>query len=745
MRADRELEASLEGLNAPQREAVLHEGGPLLILAGAGSGKTRVLVHRIAHLIRARGWHPAEIMAVTFTRKAARELEERVRRLLPDVQPAWWVGTFHGLGARMLRSLAEHCGREPGFVIFDEDDQLRLLRGILEAGSWRCEIAPRDAREAIEAAKRELATPREAQERAAGLRQEALAEVFARYESELARMNGFDFSDLVGWPVRLFDDEPELRGRWAQRFREVLVDEYQDTHRTQVRMVAHLVSPDGRISAVGDDDQSIYAWRGATVENILHFDRDFSAPCVIRLEENYRSTGAILQAANAVIAHNEGRHEKRLWTRAPRGEPPVLLALADEEAEAEAAVEIVRNWAREGDRDPGEVAVLYRTNAQSRPLEDAFRRARIPYRLVGSIRFYDRREVKDLLAYFRVVVNPRDEVSLQRIVNVPPRGIGPRTMERLERWAGAAVRPLSEALGVAEAMEGATSAQRQRLANLGGLFADWRARLGREPLDDLGRRIVEESGYLAWLAEEQGFEGRERAENAQELLASLEAYSWERPGAGLAEYLEEIATTADIDGWSAGREAVTLMTLHNAKGLEFPGVIITGLEEGLLPHRSAVEGGRRDMEEERRLLYVGLTRARERVWLTASAWRRSWDGPSSRALSRFLAEFPADALEVIELAPPRHPARARRAWGGGDIQTSGDPFPRYEDGDPDPGGAEGMDPGDLRPGEWVRHPEWGAGKIVEREGRGSSLKLTILFEGRRRKKVMARYAHLERM
>lgn len=744
MRTPGEPEALLAGLNDPQREAVLHDGGPLLILAGAGSGKTRVLVHRLAHLVRARGRSPAELMAVTFTRKAAREMEERVRRLLPDVVPAWWVGTFHGLAARMLRGLAAHCGRETGFVIYDEDDQLRLLRRILETGSWRCELSPREARDSIEAAKRDLVTPREAQEAAAGLRQEALAEVFARYEVELARMNAFDFSDLIGWPVRLFDERPELRRPWAERFSEVLVDEYQDTHRTQVRLVEHLVRAHGRIAAVGDDDQSIYAWRGATVENILHFDRDFPRPRLIRLEENYRSAGAILEAANAVIAHNESRHEKRLWTRAPRGASPVLLALPDEEAEAQAVVEIVREWIRDGAREGGEVAVLYRTNAQSRPLEDAFRRARLPYRLVGSVRFYDRREVKDLLAYFRVVVNPRDEVSLRRIVNVPPRGIGPRTIERLERWAEAAPCALSEALGVPEAAEGATAAQRGRLSALDGLFADWRSRLGREPLPDLGRRVMEESGYLAWLAEERGFEGRERAENAQELLASLEAYAAERPDAGLAEYLEEIATTADIDNWSAGRDAVTLMTLHIAKGLEFPAVILTGLEEGLLPHRSALEGGRRELEEERRLLYVGLTRAAERVWLTAAGWRRSWDGPSARAISRFVGEIPSGCLEVLDLASSAAASRARRGWSDRAEDAVPDPFPAYEEGEAGPPDAEGMDPGELRPGEWVRHAEWGVGKILDLEGRGASLKLTILFEGHRRKKVMARYARLER-
>jgi DNA helicase-2/ATP-dependent DNA helicase PcrA len=728
----------LAGLNPVQRQAVLHGEGPLLILAGAGSGKTRTLTHRVAHLIGERAVEPWRILAVTFTNKAAGEMRERLERLLgADRLP--WVATFHATCVRLLRREIAALGFESNFVIYDDRDSERLVKDCLDVLRVPEQILPpRLARSLIDAAKNRGIGP-QAYARG-GEQQPGLAAVYARYQEQLQRANALDFGDLLLMTVRLFDEHPDVLDRYRLRFHHVLVDEYQDTNAVQYRLTNLLASTHRNLCVVGDDDQSIYRWRGAEIGNILDFERDYPDATVIRLEQNYRSTGTILAAAGAVVARNERRKGKTLWTENPRGDKVTIAALTDDLEEARfVAREIERllagPWAR---RD---IAVFYRTNAQSRSLEEALVRHRIPYVLLGGVRFFARAEVKDVLAYLRALVNPSDSLAVKRIINVPTRGIGAATIERIAALEDE-VGTFFAACRAALERELLKPLQAERVRAFVALLDRFRALRDELPYPQLAARLVEESGYGPMLRDDGTAEARERLQNLQELLSGMEEHAGaERT---LAEYLEQVALVADVDAYDEGADRVTLMTLHAAKGLEFPVAFITGMEEGLFPLARA---GDSDIEEERRLCYVGMTRAMKKLYLTHALRRRVYGDFQLNARSGFLDDIPADLVEPAGdraaarlLTPGRFAAHRpafldRVAHGRAERVTVAD----GEDG----GVRVVYDDDALRVGSRVRHGTFGVGTIKCLEGAGEQQKVTVLFRSVGAKKLLLKFAGLE--
>ena len=663
------LEAAiLARLNAEQARAVRTTEGPLLILAGAGSGKTRVLAHRVAYLVGVKAVRPWQILAVTFTNKAAHEMRERILSLVGEAGRDVAMGTFHALCARVLRRDGAAIGIDRRFTIYDTDDQTTLVKQVLReldlpSPEWR----PAMALAAIGRLKNDLLTPAEAAEHARTYREQVGARIYARYQAGLREANALDFDDLLNESVSLFERAPDVLHAYQEKWRYLHVDEYQDTNRAQYLWIKLLAARHRNVAVVGDDDQSIYSWRGADLRNILDFERDYPEATVVKLERNYRSTQLILDAAHAVVSRNEDRKEKQLWTDRSGGIPIQVFEAYNEEEEAEWVARQVEGLARgrgslltrrAHDRPDGapwqlrDIAVMYRTNAQSRALEEAFLRYGLGYQLVGGTRFYERREIKDALAYLRVLRNDHDAVAFERIVNVPSRGIGEKTLAEIRRRAAAEGASPWAAIGAVAADAAMASRTRTALAGFVALVERLRTRVGILPLPELLDAILEESGYRAMLADGSE-EGEERWQNLLELRAVVGRYEGLEPEDAVDRLLEETALVADQDSYEAGADATTLITLHAAKGLEFRGVFITGLEEGLLPHSRSLDD-RRDLEEERRLAYVGITRAKERLFLTY-AWRRaSWGlGGGMSAPSRFLGELPSElcvglALDVAE-------------------------------------------------------------------------------------------------
>ena len=570
----------LEALNDRQREAVLCTEGPLLVLAGAGSGKTRVLTFRIAHLVHDLGVEPRAILAFTFTNKAAGEMRERVSGLLGGSPRDLWVGTFHATGVRILRLKGQKIGVDPGFSIYDTDDQESLVRRILkDLQLAEKDLTPKAARSAISAAKNALISPAEFEEAATTFRDEKLAKIYREYATRLRAANALDFDDLIGEPIRLFEEHPDVRDLFAERFRYVLVDEYQDTNAAQVRLIGHLASAHRNLCVVGDDDQSIYGWRGADIGNILSFERMYPDAKVIRLEQNYRSTSTILDAANAVVRNNRARKEKTLWTDRAGGDRLRLTLVGDAEEEA---LRVVRTVAGEVNREGvplREVAILYRTNAQSRALETAFRNAAMPYELVGGTAFYQRREVKDLIAYLRLLVNDQDDVAFLRVVNVPKRGIGDASIERLQLRAYQEGTSLYRSLAsVDEALEIPAGA-RKKLGEFRAMIEELRAR-AEERVDVVLKEVVERTGYLDFLDHDDPDTAGDRGENVEELVAGARIFAERSETTDVGSFLNEVSLLTDVDRMDDAAEKVRLMTIHNAKGLEFQVVCLSGLEEG---------------------------------------------------------------------------------------------------------------------------------------------------------------------
>ena len=738
-------------LNPAQEAAVRHPGGPLLVLAGAGSGKTRVLTARIAHLIQERGVAPSRIFAVTFTNKAAGEMRTRVAALLGADPRGLWIGTFHALSARLLRREAALLGFGPNFTIYDQDDSESFIKRLLEQrGHSPKANPPRAIHAIISGAKNRMVLPEELGASAESPLERVAAEIYAALGPALRQANAMDFDDLLLFPLTLFAEHPERLAHWQHRFDHVLVDEFQDTNAAQYRLVKRLAAQHRNLCVVGDDDQAIYGWRGADVRHMLSFQQDFPGTTLIKLEQNYRSTQVILDAANGVIGENGRRLGKTLFTERQGGEPVTLLTAADERDEAEwLAGEIVRR-AAEDDAPYEAMAILYRTNAQSRPLEEAFRFRGIPYRLVGAVSFYERREVKDVLAYLRLIANPADDEAFARIVNVPRRGIGDASFTQLVRSATQWGKPLLEAARAADRIPELRPNVRDAFAGLVRAIDELRARHSRADPATALEQAIAAVGYVQYLAEE-GPEGIERLDNVQELIAG--AAGWAETaedeeteddegggtGASLIErYLTQAALVTSADQGSGDPAGVTLMTVHMAKGLEWPVVTLAGLEDGLFPlARAAGEPG--GLEEERRLCYVGLTRAREKLYLSWARTRYRHGHLELSEPSRFLEAVPASVVE--ERATTPHWSRATRGGAGGRSRPGG-AVPVELDWEVE----ASQDAPRYVTGERVRHRKFGSGVVRAVAGSGRELKVTVEFDDHEigTKQLLVAYAALER-
>jgi len=725
----------LKGLNAPQRQAVETTDGPMLILAGAGSGKTRTLIHRVAYLMRTCGVEPWRILAVTFTNKAAAEMKERLEKLLGGGELPW-VATFHATCVRILRREISALGFSADFTIYDDQDQLRLLKEVLRELRVSEKMAKeRAAATYIDGCKNRGLFPEalEGQDQ----RENILIQIYALYQRKMKQANALDFGDLILYTIALFEEHPEILDRYRSRFQYILVDEFQDTNQVQYRLVRLLASGHGNLCVVGDDDQSIYAWRGAEIGNILGFERDYPGTRVIRLEQNYRSTTTVLEAAGHVVARNVGRKGKTLWTENPSGDKITLEPLADDLEEARyVAGEIAR--LRESGRHLRDMAVFYRTNVQSRSLEEGLRSRGIPYVMFGGQKFYSRMEIKDVLAYLRVMVNPADAVSARRIINVPARGLGAATVERIaayEEEAGGFFPACRLALERGDIKGAAVN----RLGAFVALVEDFQARAAHTPYPQLTAALIEESGYGPMLREERTEEARGRMENLEQLLAGMEEHYGSE--GTLQEYLEQVSLITDLDSYDPSLDRVTLMTLHAAKGLEFPVVFMTGMEEGLFPHtRSGDDGG--DVEEERRLCYVGMTRSMEKLYFTYARRRRVYGSFQFNPPSRFLAEIPSTLLAGSEKSTLQKSAPHNLASIFEQVEPdvfSGDEENSFEeDVRVVPEAEEG-----LRIGTRVRHVKFGVGTVRRLEGQGENQKVIIYFNTVGAKKLLLKFAGLE--
>ncbi|HSA57628.1 MAG TPA: UvrD-helicase domain-containing protein [Gemmatimonadaceae bacterium] len=748
MTSVRSEESLLAGLNPAQREAVLHVEGPLLVLAGAGSGKTRVLTSRIARLIEYEGVDPRAILAVTFTNKAAEEMRARIAARLGAEPVGMWSGTFHAIGARFLRTHAALAGRTSSFTIYDEDDTLAVVKHVMERLriSTR-ERPPQAVVAAISDARNALVSVEEYEALARDGFTRDVATVYRQLEGALRQANAVTFDDLLTLPVSVLDQHADVLERYRKRFQFILVDEYQDTNRAQYRLVSLLGGAHGNVAVVGDDDQSIYGWRGADIRNILDFERDFPGARVVRLEENYRSTPQILELANAAIQANVGRKGKTLRTRRPSGDQVTVVAALDERDEADFVIDDMqrRRYSARG-RRLSDFAVLYRTNAQSRALEEALRRHGVPYRLVGAVRFYDRREVRDLLAYLKLVANPADDEAFRRAVAVPRRGIGETTVDTLGTRATAAGVPMLAAAGDPAFLTGLRPAGRDALAAFVALVARLRARAREAPVDELLRDLIAAIGYEQHLRSE-GPGGAERLENVRELITSAAETLQDEGGeiglTPLDHFLQRATLVAGVDQLDRSAEAVTLMTLHNAKGLEFPVVYITGLEEGLFPLSRAREQAE-TLEEERRLFYVGITRAEDALTLTHARSRRRNGEMLGSLPSSFLGELPRELLREQATMRLRgsgrfldRPTPASRRPGTPVARRAPIPFEEEELSQDTPSFVQG---------ERVRHPRFGAGTIADLAGHGRDTKVTIDFDDESigRKRLVVAFAALER-
>ena len=736
----------LEGLNPQQEAAVVHAGGPLLVVAGAGSGKTRVLTRRIAYLMKKRGVAPYEILAITFTNKAAGEMKERVAELVGSIARSMWVSTFHSACVRVLRQEAVRLGYNNAFSIYDQADSLKLITIVARELNLDSKRYPaRQFQSMISNAKNELLGPNDYLAATKNQFEQVVAEVYALYQRRLQQANAMDFDDLIMKTVEVLQRFPESKSRFRSRFRHVLVDEYQDTNHAQYVLIREIVGSDtdgmpaAELCVVGDADQSIYGFRGATIRNILQFELDFPNATTVLLEQNYRSTQNILNAANAVITQNESRKEKNLWSQAGSGAPLVGYIAEDEHDEAEFIKSEIRKLQDEGVSQPGDTAIFYRTNAQSRVFEEVFMRAALPYKVVGGVRFYERKEVKDLLAYLRVLANPNDEVSIRRIINVPKRGIGDRALDYVDMYAQSNAisfwQGLHRCSEISDMPKRAASSVHQFLSMIAALHVLVEAKVRPSVIIEA---VLEQSGFLAELSTSKDPQDEVRVENLQELVAVSMEYEvtpiddlGEDQEISLAGFLEQVSLVADSDEIPEGEDhggVVTLMTLHTAKGLEFPTVFLTGLEDGIFPHSRTFDD-KNEIEEERRLAYVGLTRAEQRLYLTRAESRSSWGPPNYNPPSRFLDEIPVSVIDwrnkpVSSVSTRRYAAATAPA-----ARPTGKKSAVIE----------------LSVGERVSHDTFGLGKVVSVDGEGENTAATIDFGAVGQKRLLLRYAPVEKL
>lgn len=729
----------LDGLNPAQRDAVVHESGPLLIVAGAGSGKTRVLTHRIAYLIDNLGISPFEILAITFTNKAADEMKSRLRALVGPVAAKMWVSTFHAACVRILRREAQHLGYPSGFTIYDQADALRLTGYVLRDLNLDSKrFPPRSIHAQISNAKNEMLGPDQYREAATVIVERKIADVYDEYQARLRKAGAMDFDDLLLETVRLFRAHPAVLETYQRRFRHVLVDEFQDTNPVQNELVMQLAAGHRQVCVVGDTDQSIYRFRGADIRNIVDFESTFPDATVVLLEQNYRSTQTILDAANAVIDNNFGRKPKKLWTDKGQGDRISRYHADDERDEAQWVAHRLADLHDTDGMRWGEMAVFYRTNAQSRVLEEHLVRVGIPYKVIGGTRFYDRREVKDALAYLRAVVNPIDEVSVKRVLNTPKRGVGDKSVGDVDNWA--AQRGLTFLQALREASDAGVSGRAIRGIGEFCELIDGAVDAAGDNPGALIEHLLEASGYLGELRAEHSVEADGRLENLAELVGTAREFD------STDEFLEQVSLVADTDDLDEDESSVVLMTMHSAKGLEYPVVFLIGLEDGVFPHLRAL-GDPDELEEERRLAYVGLTRAQQRLFLT-HAWSRTLYGSTQyNPPSRFLDEIPAELVDEAEgsrSARRRSQSRLGRAsWGSHreEVVEAALNTPRRRNR-PEPSGADTLG---LKLGDDVRHSVFGEGVIIDLKGSGDKTEATVRFSDGKEKVLLLSWAPLTKI
>ena len=742
----------LDGLNEKQREAVTTTEGPVMIIAGPGSGKTRALTHRIAYLLATGKAQPRDILALTFTNKAAGEMKERVENLVGDDARGMWVSTFHSAFARLLRMEGDKIGYSEDFSIYDTTDSKRIIKQQMQGRGLDTDVVkPRSAQRMISSAKNQMIGPEEYASLARGDQQEMVAKVYTAYERALKQANAVDFDDLLLKPIQLFEEHEDVLEKYQQRWQYVHIDEYQDTNQAQYVLARKLADRHENLCVVGDDAQSIYAFRGADITNILDFDTDYPDATTIRLERNYRSTENIIRLADSIIEENDDQIEKELWTDNAEGEYVALMEALSEKDEAQKIERRIRDLHVRAGLDHGEFAVLYRTNAQSRAIEEALRTENVPYRVIGGTSFYERKEIKDVLAYLKLLVNPNDTASLQRVINYPTRGIGDKTQERLQRYAQENDLSLWQAVERVEQIETLGTRAERAVGTFRRLIARYasKAGTGSEPADELARDLIQDAGLLSDLREEHTRENLRRWENVQELISALAEYVASEDDASISTFLQEVALMTDQDEAEDEGDKVTLMTLHAAKGTEYPVVFVAGLEEGLFPLEQATQE-KADLEEERRLFYVGVTRAEQRLYLSWARSRYRYGEQTSNTRSRFLEEVDSDVVRTeaggeLEQDTNRFTSDAEGSTdnydemdphyyrqnlsGDGGKKESSDGLKRIESTDGGSGRRVVYDEGqgEIVPGARVEHSKFGEGKVQSVEGEGEKATAVVFF------------------
>ena len=759
----------LDGLNDKQREAVTTTEGPVMIIAGPGSGKTRALTHRIAYLLAAGKARPRDILALTFTNKAAGEMQERVESLVGDDARGMWVGTFHSSFARLLRMEGDKIGYSEDFSIYDTTDSKRLIRQQMKGRNLDTDVVkPRSVQRMISSAKNEMIDPQEYAELARGDQQEIVAEVYPAYERALKQANALDFDDLLLKPIQLFEEHEDVLEKYQRRWQYVHIDEYQDTNQAQYVLARTLAGGHENLCVVGDDAQSIYAFRGADITNILNFEQDYPDATTIRLERNYRSTKNIIRLADSIIEENDDQIEKELWTDNAEGEYVALMEALSEKDEAQKIERRIRDFQLREGLEYGDFAVLYRTNAQSRAIEEALRKENVPYRVIGGTSFYERKEIKDVLAYLKLLVNPNDTASLQRVINYPTRGIGDKTQARLQRYAQENNLSLWQAVERVEDIETLGTRAERAVGTFRTLIARYASKAGTGSMapDELARDLIDDAGLLSELRKEHTRENLQRWENVQELISALAEYVESTEEASISTFLQEVALMTGQDEAEEGDDKVTLMTLHAAKGTEFPVVFVAGLEEGLFPLEKATQE-KAELEEERRLFYVGVTRAEERLYLSWARSRYRYGEQTSNTRSRFLEEVDSDVVRTEaggELEQQTDRFSAGGGSGGGQEYDEMDPHYYRQDLSGDGGTTSSSDGlrriestdrgggrrvvydeghGEIVPGARVEHQKFGRGKVQSLEGEGDKATAVVFFGSDvGNKKLKLKYANL---
>ncbi len=723
----------LEGLNPEQKQAVLHTEGPLLIFAGAGSGKTRVLTHRVAYLIEEKGIFPGNILAITFTNKAAREMKDRIQKLVTEGGSDVWISTFHSTCVRILRRDIERIEYSRNFVIYDDSDQISVIKDCLkELDLNEKYYPPREVKSIISDAKNRILSPNEYLKEAAGdFRKAKISEIYKLYEKKLKDSNALDFDDLIIKTLELFVLCPDILDFYQKKFKYIHVDEYQDTNEAQYQFIKALAGYYRNICVVGDDDQSIYGWRGANIQNILDFEKDFHDAHVVKLEQNYRSSRIILEAANHVIQNNYGRKQKRLWTNRKGGSRITLFKSRNEHEEAQYVCEQIEKMVSGGRNRLSDFCVLYRVNAQSRIIEEMLMRFGIPYRIYGGLRFYDRKEIKDIIAYLRIIVNPADNVSLKRIINTPKRGIGNTTIQQLEDFAAEKQDSLFGCLLDIDHASRIPVRTVKKLRNFTSLISKLMAFKESMSLKELVEFLLDETGYLKQFLDQNTDEAKSRIENIREFVGAVQEYEESTPESSLEAFLENVALVSDIDTMDDQQNTVTLMTLHSAKGLEFPIVFMTGMEEGIFPH-SRTFTDEDELEEERRLCYVGITRAEDHLFLTYSMQRTLFGSTSYNMPSRFINEIPNDFLESLDSGRLGSFGESKAFSLSSKVFTPSI-IQRSKTGEKHK----------FTPGDKIHHEKFGIGTVVEAKGQGDDCRIKVAFPDNGIKELLVGYAPIK--